>query len=565
MKQYIGLGKTLYNSSVCLITAKQDGIKDIEVALTERLTRKKANGAWPESPLKYLSNSFIADYYSMAESRDVILPEVKEEILDSSFPFYSYLEKKGFDKFVRKFNKSIDLIPHHLAHAYTALAMSPFNKSVIIVIDGAGSRFKDFEEIWTKDFNPNFDDAHEECTVYLQEGHELREVKKYWQRFIKGKNNPDQSFGEGIGILYEKIAEYIFASNQSAGKVMGLAPFGTAQPVKSYIDYQDSLDWSRAFKGGAKEEWENSPNYELYCDLAATAQYEFEKTLNLRLEWIAKNFPSYKNIIITGGCALNCSFNKKLIRHSHFNKSYVPPFPGDSGISFGLAHYMLYKKQPQFWKVREMRNQHGYYGTDESKILETAVLNLFSDFNINKPSCIFDLTSERLSNGDIIAWFQGRAESGPRALGNRSILASPLRKNLKNYLNENIKFRESFRPYGCSCHVDYARHYFDIPESFSNPYMSYAIDVKSAYKGILKEVSHVDGTSRMQIVTKGQNPRFLELIERFGEKTGIYCLANTSLNIMGEPIVETLQDALNFFKTTKVDAIVIGDFYVTRK
>jgi carbamoyltransferase len=164
-----------------------------------------------------------------------------------------------------------------------------------------------------------------------------------------------------------------------------------------------------------------------------------------------------------------------------------------------------------------------------------------------------------------VAWFQGRSESGPRALGNRSILARPDVTGLKDKLNKSIKFRESFRPYGCSVIQEKAHLYFDIDQNFNNPYMSFAIKVREEHKELLKEVSHIDGTSRMQTVKIGQNEKFYRLLERFGEKSGLPCLLNTSLNVMDEPIVETIQDVRRFMENTPTDYLVINDFLIKRK
>ncbi|MCK5882092.1 MAG: hypothetical protein KAG61_00265 [Bacteriovoracaceae bacterium] len=535
---------------------------NIEIALNERLTRKKANGCWPETPLKELLDKINTETIKIAESRDVITAKTKEEALDLHFPFYDFLKKKGLDQFAVKFNKDILEIPHHLAHANVALATGPFEESIIVVLDGSGSRYADFTSLWESSFPPAFSSAHEECTIYLQERNKLTEVTKYWHRFTQGKNNPKHSFSDGVGILYEKAAEYIFGSNQASGKVMGLASFGKACPIGDYVEYLDNLDWSKSYTGTEKEDWESSPYLKHYMDIAASVQMAYEAHLDKVLTKAKKDFPQFENLILVGGCALNCSYNKKLLDSSLYENVYVPAFPGDGGLSFGIAHFLLYQDHPEYWFPKPTSEQHGYYGPCSSVPESAEIEEVFKGFNIIRPSSILEHTSSIITKGGVVAWFQGRSESGPRSLGNRSILASISKHNLKDYLNTHIKFRESFRPYGCSCLSEYAGLYFDIPRGFSNPYMSYAIDVKDEFKDTFKEVSHIDGTSRMQTVSKEQNSMFHELLKVHGDNTGIYALANTSLNIMGEPIVETIEDVRRFLEATKVDGLIIGDYYV---
>jgi carbamoyltransferase len=170
-----------------------------------------------------------------------------------------------------------------------------------------------------------------------------------------------------------------------------------------------------------------------------------------------------------------------------------------------------------------------------------------------------------LAKGLVVAWFQGRSESGPRALGNRSILANPMVAGLKDRLNAEIKFREDFRPYGCSVLQECAHEYFEVEKGFNNPYMSFAVKTRENQRRRLSQVTHIDGSSRMQTVGKAQNPLFYELIKAFGEKTGLNCLLNTSLNIMGEPIVETAEDARKFLLATPVDGMAIGRFYIQKR
>jgi carbamoyltransferase len=559
---YLGLGKTLYNSSAAVISKKFLG-KEIEIQLMERLKRKKACGLWPEKAILNLRDQYGEIDQKIAENRDVIHPRVKEQMMDERFPFEVYAKKNNLEKFSTLLNPDIEFITHHMAHAWAAVLMSPFDEAVIIVIDGAGTDIKDFpygHEELTIDPAVTIDDL-EMCTIYSFQKGRLEFKRKYWQRFKESEKFQKKSFSIGVGIFYEKISEFIFNSNQAAGKVMGLAPFGKPMDVEDYWSFLERLDWDNcSWKGGSKKEWESSPHMSLYQDLAATAQKEYEKFFKevcLEVEGISSN------LILTGGCTLNCSANMKIFDWTSFEEVYVTPFPGDSSISLGCASYLFHKENS--WKKFPKTEQHGYFGPTTSIPDDERVKTVFKDYELKQSSRIEKDTAELLKENNVIAWFQGRSESGPRALGNRSILARVDYPNLKEYLNEKIKFRESFRPYGCSVIYESASKYFDFNEKFETPYMSFAVPVKEDKRTFLKEVSHIDGSSRMQTVRKGQNKRYHRLLMEFGKLTGDEILLNTSLNIMGEPIVESLEDLESFFSQSEVDYVVAGNFIISKK
>jgi carbamoyltransferase len=566
MVQKLGLGKTKFNSSVCLLIDQPQPL--VQIWLTERLIRQKSSGAWPSLALtKIIQNKdFLINFSELdiAENRDVERPDFFEDFYDEQFPFYEFLKKNNLHLFTKKFNSSIKYITHHEAHAYSALAFSPFEKSLIVVLDGAGSSSREFSSHEHKD-RP--DNSHEECSVYTQNKGSLELIHKRWLKFEKSQKHPEQTFSKGIGTLYEKAAEFIFNCSTSSGKVMGLAPFGEAQEIKNRLEFLEDLPWNQAFSGKTKKDWEESTMKKFFCDLAATVQLELEKDYEALLIKLKKQFPDYDNLILAGGCALNCTNNAKISTKNLFKEIYVVPFPGDESIAFGLANALRFKEFPLKWMNTSLEEQSAYLGPLSSVPTNELVESKLKEHNIDYiyvEDLILDAVQE-LKEGKIIGWFQGRSESGPRALGNRSILARADRAGLKNYLNEHIKFRESFRPYGCSILHERTHEYFEVEEGFDNPFMSFAIKVKDDYREILSEVIHVDGTSRMQAVRRGQNELFYKLIKKFGEETNLFCLLNTSLNIMGEPIVETIEDAINFFKTVPVDSMYVGQFKLERK
>lgn len=546
-KQYLGLGKTKYSSSICLINKDQS----VEMLLTERLNRKKNSGAWPEIPLKHIYNKLDFSSLKMGENRDVHHPMQIEDIQNELFPFYDYLKKEKLENFTSRFNPDIEFITHHFCHASAALAISPFSKSVIIVMDGAGSEIEN--------------NKYEECSVFLQDGVNLVLSFRQEIAFLKSHKHSNHSFGNRIGALYEKASEFIFNSPNSSGKVMGLASFGLPLKIEDYYSFMESLPWELSFKKKSKKEWEDI-DHSLFKNLAATVQKALEDDYDKVIKKIKELHPEYTNLILTGGCALNCTNNAKILYQNLFDQIFVPPFPGDECIGFGLAHALKFKENPLLWKPLPFENQSAYLGPKESAPTDSEITKHFhdNDFLLTKVHDVCKKAAELLEQGHTIAWFQGRSESGPRALGNRSILSRPDIGGLKDKLNRSVKFRESFRPYGCSALYEKSHLYFEIEEGFNNPYMSYAIRVRPEYKTLLKEVSHVDETSRMQTVRKGQNAKFYKLIEEFGNLSGLYCLLNTSLNVMDEPILETVADARRFMEKTPIEYLVIDDFVIKK-
>lgn len=572
----LGLGKTLYHSSVSLIKKQAGELRpEATLILSERLSRKKNSGSWPTEPLRKILPHVNLSKSVIAENRDVLHPKTHEEQLNSVLPFFESLKQNGLEKFSAHFNSDVRFVPHHLCHAMAAVHMSPFTKALILVMDGAGSAKKDFvgdfkneAELGLAGGDPTGRDPNEEISVYLFEQQQgkvkLRCEQKMWRSFVKSQNVSKKTWSEGMGIFYETASEFIFNCNQSSGKVMGLAPFGKASALSGpRADYMESLPWAeKSFKGGGKKAWESHPHLQDYKDLAATVQSEFENFLFPFVQKLRTEYPEYENIILTGGCALNCTFNGKLVKQGLYEEVYVPPFPGDESISLGAAAYSHYILQNQDWHPLVHEQQHGYLGASESKPSTEEILKIFEGFQVERPNSITQYVAQLLEQGEVIAWFQGRSEAGPRALGNRSILARPDQEGLKDRLNAQIKFREAFRPYGASCLYEKSGEYFDIPKNFNSPYMSFAIPVKAEFKKQLNEVTHIDGTCRFQSVRQGQNEIFYDLIKKFGDRTGLYCLLNTSLNVMGEPIVETAEDARRLLMQTPVHGLAIGDFYI---
>jgi carbamoyltransferase len=515
--------------------------------------------------LKYFLNQ-LPPKYLLAENRDVDDPLLHEEGLNKQIPFFDFLEKKKLTQFSRKFNSEIMFFPHHLVHAYTAMAMSPFARCFILIMDGGGSRNKDISHKIESEFlDLTKPDSNEEYSLYLMEQGKLQCLFKGFQSFEK--NSDGKWLSAGMGALFENASEYIFNSNQSAGKVMGLAALKQKfnDKIVDRMSFQKKWDWNKAFKSKGKKEWEEHSSSEMFLEMSCLVQQEFEENLFQILDRAKILFPEIDQIILGGGCALNCTANAKILSKKYFSEIYVTPFPGDESTSFGCAYANAFEQNLVKWQPLDHHNQISFLGAKTSDPEKFEIENIFKDFQIEKTSDIADHCAQYMAQDKIIAWFQGVSECGPRALGHRSILASVKFPNLKNYLNEKIKFREEFRPYGCSVLWDEADKYFVIPKGFNNPFMSFALQVRPSFMDLLKEVSHVDGTSRMQTIRAQQDDLFYQLIKKVGQYTGVPIVLNTSLNVMYEPILETPIDAKRFFENSMVDALVIGNYFITKK
>ncbi|WP_127718486.1 carbamoyltransferase C-terminal domain-containing protein [Halobacteriovorax sp. HLS] len=544
----LGISKTLYSSGV----AKYENDL-LELILSERLNKKKYSGEWPWRALSILSRE---DSIS-ADCRDVLLTKDFEFALNQNSPFDEFLEKKSLKKFTSRELKHS--LAHHYAHALSGITFTREKKVLVMVIDGAGSSSLDIKSLERAQDELSYcidEKSYEGISFYKLENNHLTCLEKKFYPFIESKRIK-KVLSKSPGMLFEFASEFIFNNKNDAGKVMGLSAFGKAQKIDCPMSYIESLDWDKSFRGKDKSQWESSEHMDLYKNVAASVQKFYEEVL---LEQLSKYENKFSHVIIVGGGALNCVANFKLIQNKKFKSITIPPIPGDEGISVGIIQHLYHRENGEY-----ITSETPYLGKNSDYICEDEIKKYFAKYNIKYlAEDLVDEISSELVEGKVLGWFQGRSESGPRALGNRSILARVDRNDLKNYLNSKIKFREEFRPYACSVLFEYADEYFKIDSDFKSPYMSFTIPVKEKFKDLFKEVTHVDGTSRAQIIEDETNLKYASLIRSVGHKTGIYAVLNTSLNVMGQPIVEDLNDLLIFFESSNVDGIVVGDYYVTK-
>ncbi len=499
----------------------------------------------------------------VAESSVYKRPVDVEREIERIHRYSRIIEAFDLSHFSSLCNPGIKFFTHHYCHARAASALSPFRTALILVMDGCGNAASAFgpEHPEIKGF-PAGGDIFETCTAYLLEEGRLECVDKQWH-FIENWGSPNV-ISEGLGWFYDLAARYIFNSRVDCGKVMGLAPFGSAERVSDQKRYFERLGWGRAFQGHGKTEWEASSSFRFYADVAASVQAHFTQAYLAIVRGLKERFPKIENLVLTGGCALNCAANMKVIESRLFSSVYVPPFPGDESIGFGAAQALRLDVLKIPWAPLSWEEQVPNFGPNRSVPSRAAAIKLFQGRKVRVLKNVPAAVAKLLREGKVVGWFQGRSESGPRALGFRSVLADPTKRGMKDYLNERIKGREKFRPYGCTVLWEKSHDYFDVPEGFESPFMSFAPRVRGGYGDLLREITHVDGTSRIQTLRRGQNPLFYALIEEFGRMSGVACLLNTSMNVMGEPIVETLEDARRFFENCPVAAIVAEDVLVSR-
>jgi carbamoyltransferase len=566
----VGLNQFGHHSSVSIIDPRRPPANSV-IYLGERFTRKKYQAGVNYDTLVKVRDKLGKTPFRVAESSYFVPPSFIEEAMTLEIPYLEKLQALRLSAFTSLLNPDVRFITHHLSHAHAANAMNPFQKSILVVIDGAGNKLrafsKDHPELLA--FPPSRygfgkNPVAETCTVYLQKGHQLTCVHKEWSYFRYRRLAGEAALvTDALGNFYENSARYIFGSPFEAGKVMGLAPFGKPKRIRDRGKYILELNWKEAGS------FDQASRLKRNQTIAASVQNEYESGLSDLLRRLREQFPDYEDLILTGGSALNCVANEKILRSKMFSRIYVPPFPSDECIAFGAAHALANeRKSSRPFRLVDWRDQTAALGDPESSPRMAQVRALFRDDRceyVRDPKVLTKKVAQHLAQGKVLGWFQGRSEVGPRALGNRSILADPGNAEMQNYLNQVIKKRESFRPFGVSCTWEQASEYFHFPKGADSAFMSFAPQIREKYCSALSSVRHVDGSSRIQTVRREQDPLFHMLLKQFAQLSGVACLLNTSLNVAGEPLVETVDDALRLFRNTPIDGIVVGKVLVMRK
>jgi len=330
----------------------------------------------------------------------------------------------------------------------------------------------------------------------------------------------------------------------------------------TYDKVMTNQNFSELF--GIPRREEDAKAEQVHYDIAASAQLVLEDIMMKMTNHVHKK-TGMKNLCLGGGVALNGVANYRILKDGPFENLHIPPSPGDGGSAIGCAQYLYYchkkNKRKIEHNVESIKNNifvGPSYSNDEIK----------SFLDINKirykfleTNSLLETTAKLISDGNVVGWYQGKMEWGPRALGNRSILADPRNAKMKDILNEKIKHREIFRPFAPCVLEEYASEYFDIDTP--SPYMLLVAPVKKPEK--IPAVTHVDGTGRLQTVSKDTNPLFYDLINEFYKTTGVPVLVNTSMNVRGEPIVNTIEQAYDMIIKTDMDYIVLGNHIVKKE
>jgi carbamoyltransferase len=476
---------------------------------------------------------------------------------------------KAFDSDPKAVAAQFHRIEHHQAHLASAFFVSPFERAALLSADGLG------------DF-----------------------ASTMWGRGAGSRMNIDDAiaFPHSLGLYYTAVTQYLgFLKFGDEYKVMGLAAYGEPEQLEAFRDivrfdangkgngFRLGLDYFVHHRNGPEMSWAEAdktptlgklfsgemsrrlgaarrPEEDLeqrHRNLAASLQARLEEVYLGMLRKLA-TATGLKSICLAGGVAFNCVANGKIFESTPFEQVYVQPAAGDAGLAVGAAYYVWNQK---LGKPRSFVMDHAYWGpgfsAEEiraaigSSVLERAgysVMELATEELTRR-------AAEIIADGKILGWFQGRAEWGPRALGNRSIVADPRRADMKDILNRRIKHREIFRPFAPSILAEATGEWFE--KSHPSPFMTLAYAVRPEKRALIPAPTHVDGTGRLQTVAREANPRYHALISAFRDLTGVPVVLNTSFND-NEPIVCRPEEALDCFLRTKMDALVLGDFLVTR-
>ena len=586
----LGISCYYHDAAAALV----DGGRVVAAAEEERFSRKKHDAGYPRLAIDFC----LASGGITADDLDYVVfyekPLVKfERILTSmlatfprsirAFPeaMTTWLgDKLWVQDHLREQlgvpKDKILFVDHHASHAASAFLSSRFENAAILTVDGVGE--------WTT------------ASFGVGEGNAVR-----LSREIR--------FPHSLGLLYSVFTAFLgFEVNEGEYKVMGMAPYGVPRYVEDvwklvdvhddgsfalnmeYFAYHYSRDtgYARKFvdlfgpprepglpfftsQSGYPSYFGAKPsNYEALCranehyaDVAASIQRVTEEIL-LKMARALHRETGLDRLCMAGGVALNSVANGRIVRETPFRELYVQPAAGDGGAAIGAALYATHVLLgvPRNGFVMD----HAYWGQEfsDGSVREALDRRGLRYHHFDDESALLDRTVDDLVAGRVIGWMQGRFEWGPRALGNRSILADPRRAEMKDIVNTKIKFREPYRPFAPSVLVDEAERFFDLPDAKRYDAARFMLLVVPVKNDAVPAVTHVDGSARLQTVFADTNPRYFELIRRFGQSTGVPVLMNTSFNLKGEPIVTTPDNALNTFFASEMDTLVL-EHHVVRK
>jgi carbamoyltransferase len=454
----------------------------------------------------------------------------------------------------------IVLVSHHLTHLYSAFPPSPFDRAAGLVIDAQGSRVRQFTE---------------EVELPAGTSGELLEISSFYrcdrgrvECLAKQLWDGDWAHPAGLGCFYSLLTKMLWPDGEgNEGKVMGLAPFGDPDalglPGLDVRGHEVVIpdQWTKVFADRDRYGFftDGGGAFEDCAHLAAAGQRAFEEALLRVVDWLHDR-TGEENLVFAGGTALNCSANGRILRESPFRDMFIPPSPHDGGTAVGCALYGLIAclQQPG-----EFRWTNDFLGPEPDPAhLAAAVRALPGGLVLDEPADLAAAMVDLLARGRVVGLHQGRSESGPRALGNRSIIGDPRRPDMRDYINFEVKGREWFRPLAPLVLAEHAPRIFDVDRPA--PFMQYAADVRPAYRGQFPGITHVDGSARLQTVEPVNTPFLHALLTAWYARTGSPVLINTSLNGPGDPLTETPGQSIETLCRTNMHALAMPPYLIRK-
>lgn len=592
----IGISAFYHDSSIALLANGEL----IFAAQEERYTRIKADPSFPQNALRDCLESYnlsitdidyIIFYENPAKKYQRIIKSCADNIPNSLGSFiYGVCSWAGGnvdqESIIRnEIKRALDLSPlmeipplfctdHHLSHAASAFYPSPYDEAAILCIDGVGEL--------------------ETTSVYYGSGSQI-------------KKHSDIKYPHSLGLLYSAFTKYTgFKVNSGEYKLMGLAPYGepryknliTDKLIKinddgtyflnmRYFSYENgkkmiNLRFEKLLGGKARVPETAITQREM--DVASSIQAVFNEIICKIAKKIHAEF-DIDNLCLAGGVALNCVVNGYIAEHAPFKKIWVQPAAGDAGGSVGAAYLLWYTylKRHRIVNYSSDSMKGAYLGPDFTDYqIETYLKSINAKYEKYSRDELTTKVAGLLANGNIIGWFQGKMEFGPRSLGNRSILGDPRSPKMQSNMNLKIKYRESFRPFAPSILAEHAFDYFNI--NYQSPYMLFVSKISERHRIVPSEnqnnltglallalsrstipaVTHVDYSARIQTVHKETNPLYHQLIDKFYNMTGCPVIVNTSFNVRGEPIVHSPKNAYECFMSTEIDFCIIGNYFLSK-
>lgn len=562
----LGLNSIGFNTSAALL---RDG-EIVAAVEEERLIREKKTRNFPMASIRWAMNQAGIDWGDVAAIGIAWNPAINLEGHNAaqssraryqgemfySVPSHLMLMRGDLAgdhceqvlTFKNGASSRVAYIRHHLCHA-ASFYFSPFQDAAILTADAFGEK---------------------ESTTFSV-GDDSR-IKPLWA----------QEFPHSLGGYYSALTEYLgFQPQSDEWKLMGASSYGDAQRFLpklrelvrlipdggfeldlsyfNFYQFHRPLRYTLKLKDliGLRPNTKAQPLDQAYYDLAAGAQALFEEIYFHLVNQLYKKTKK-KNLVVAGGCALNSAANGKILERTGFQNVFIPPVPDDSGGCLGAAYYVRHEIFGQARGPAMGSNSLGP-AHSEDEIRDTLAKYKVRHRRLNDVAVE---TASLLNAGKIIGWFQGRMEFGDRALGNRSILADPRDASMKDKVNETVKYREPFRPFAPSILIEHVDEYFK--GAAPTPFMEKVFPVLESKRALIPAVVHVDGSGRLQTVSREHNPLYYELIQEFKKITGIPVVLNTSFNLKGEAVVSSPTDALRTFFSSGLDALVLGPFLIEK-